>query len=216
MRAAAPPHWPCCETASAPKREGEVPWLSMQRSTYPRRPPQSVSLTRAEKCGAKRRSRLVRKRFPVGLQRMLPAWCGSGWRRDLSPCGSGTSSTQKACPWSAWMRAMRTPRSKCGRTRRIGTTQRLWPRSFARVGSSMSASRAEPATRSARCSPPARCSFAFGSSSRMRSEDCFAPSGFCLARQPAGSPGVPTKSWPVSLMPRHQCASLWRTSCRLD
>ena len=102
MRAAAPPHWPCCETASAPKREGEVPWLSMQRSTYPKRPPQSVSLTRAEKCGAKRRSRLVRKRFPVGLQRMLPAWCGSGWRRDLSPCGSGTSSTQKACPWSAW------------------------------------------------------------------------------------------------------------------
>jgi transposase len=55
-----------------------------------------------------------------------------------------------------------------------------------------------------------------GSSSRMRSEDCFAPSGFCLARQPAGSPGVPTRSWPVSLMPRHQCASLWRTSCRLD
>ncbi len=66
-----------------------------------------------------------------------------------------------------------------------------------------------------RCSPPARCSFAFGSSSRMRSEDCFAPLGFCLARQPAGSPGVPTRSWPVSLMPRHQCASLWRTSCRL-
>src|SRR3954468_2357133 len=46
---------PVFETASAPKREGEVPWLSMQRSTCPRRRPQSVSLTSTERCGGKRR-----------------------------------------------------------------------------------------------------------------------------------------------------------------
>src|SRR4051794_37997894 len=84
---------------------------------------------------------------------------------------------EEVCPSSVWMHGMRTPRSKCGRTRRTGTTRPGWPRSFGRVGSSRSALRLERAMRSARCSPPVRFSCEFGSSWRTKSEAYFAPSG---------------------------------------